>query len=383
MTSPTKSSGNGALNAPALTGPADSESSPSNDGCPDLRFDWSVLPAVSAGLPGTGGVIRSCVDDFVVTEIPAFYPSGQGDFAYALIEKRGLTTHDLSVMLRDRGVAFNDIGVAGRKDKHAVTRQWLSVPEESASALESLDDVDGLRVLETSRHDRALVAGRLRGNRFQITVRRPEPGWASSAEAIVTRLESAGLPNYFGPQRFGRFNSNVIDAMRLLRGERVPGGRNLHRFFLSALQSHLFNWTLKLRIERGMHDRIVQGDRAKKHDTGGMFVVEDARVEVESDRARRLEISAVLPLYGRKVRGNGGEAGAVEQEVLDHFGLTRGDFRSVARGDWRISRVRPEGLSLTPAADGYTVDVTLPAGAYATSLLREILKTGVDAAGIE
>ena len=105
MTSPTKSSGNGALDAPALAGPAGPDA-PSDDGCPDLRFDWSVLPAVSAGLPGTGGVIRSCVDDFIVTEIPAFYPAGQGDFAYALVEKRGLTTHDLSVMLRDRGVAL-------------------------------------------------------------------------------------------------------------------------------------------------------------------------------------------------------------------------------------------------------------------------------------
>ncbi len=203
-------------------------------------------------------------------------------------------------------------------------------------------------------------------------MRDPEPGWEDVAHAIIQRLIESGLPNYFGPQRFGRFNSNAIDAVRILVGERVPGGRRLNDFFISALQAHLFNWVLKTRIEAGLFDCVVPGDRARRHDTGGMFVVDDAATE--SQRARRMEISAVLPLYGRKVPGALEQAAALEQQILDRFRLRRSDFRPLTRGAWRISRVIPDDLAVSPCDDGYIVQFTLPNGAYATVLLRELLK---------
>ena len=197
----------------------------------DFRFDWGALPAITGGLAGTGGRCRVCPEDFVVSEIPRFPPSGDGEYAYAYVEKRGLATHDLAAALRERGVLYKDIGVAGLKDKHAVTRQWISVPARHSGDLEALDALEGARVLETSRHSSKLRRGQLRGNRFAARVREPEPGWESRARAVVARLRALGLPNYFGPQRFGRFNSNAIDAVRLLRGEKVPGGRRAERFF--------------------------------------------------------------------------------------------------------------------------------------------------------
>ena len=211
-------------------------------------------------------------------------------------------------------------------------------------------------------------------------MRKPEPGWEKSAHAIVERLCDAGLPNYFGPQRFGRFNSNAIDAVRMLRGEKVPGGRRLNEFFISALQAHLFNWNLKGRMESGLYDRVLTGDRARRHDTGGMFLVGDGAVE--SERARRLEISAVLPLYGRKVSGGLEDAAKREDAVLSRFGLRRSDFRPHTRGAWRISRVRPEDIALRPCPDSYVVEFTLPSGSYATTLLRELTKTVPDALAV-
>ena len=307
----------------------------------EFRFDWTVLPAITESLPGTGGTIRTCPEDFVVSELSRFPPSGEGEFAYAYVEKRGLNTHDLLATLRDHGVPYNDIGVAGLKDRNALTRQWLSVPAAKEKCLDALDEMDGVRVLETSRHDRRLRRGSLSGNRFEVRVRDPEADWKERAERIVERLGRAGLPNYFGPQRFGRFNSNAIDAVRLLRGEKVPGGRRLNELFVSALQAHLFNWNLKRRIESGVYDRVLAGDRARRHDSGGMFIVGDAAAE--SARAQRLEISAVLPLYGRKVSGGLEEAAAMEEETLRRFGLRRSDFRRLTRGDWRISRVLARG----------------------------------------
>ncbi len=338
-----------------------------------FRFDWPALPGVADGMAGTGGRIFACVEDFVVSEVPTFQPAANGDFAYAYLEKRGLNTHDLVKALRERGVPYNDVGIAGLKDRQAVTRQWLSVPVRFSQQLAALDELEGVTVLEMSRHENRLRRGQLRGNRFEARVRNPEPGWESRGHEIIKRIKSLGLPNYFGPQRFGRFNSNAIDAVRMLRGEKVPGGRRLNEFFISALQAHLFNWNLKLRIESGLFDRVLTGDRARRHDTGGMFVVGDGAEE--SERARRLEISSVLPLYGRKVAGGLEAAAEYENSVLRRFGLRRSDFRRHTRGAWRISRVCPEDITLRPRSEGYVAEFTLPSGAYATTLLRELTKS--------
>ena len=348
-------------------------SSPELEG---FRFDWSMLPAITDGLAGTRGRTLVCVDDFVVSEVPRCLPSGDGEYAYAYVEKRNLNTQDLIAALRQRGVPYNAVGIAGLKDKYAVTRQWLSVPARFSEYLEALDEVEGVHVLETSRHGEGLRRGNLRGNRFEARVREPDSEWESRANVIIERLRSVGLPNYFGPQRFGRFNSNAIDGVRLLRGEKVPGGRRLNEFFISALQSHLFNWNLKGRIERGMYDRVFTGDRARRHDTGGMFLVGDG--VMESERARRLEISAVLPLYGRKVAGGLEDAAAHEEETLLRFGLRRSDFRRYTRGAWRISRAYPEEVAFRVCPEGYVVEFTLPSGSYATTFLRELTKSAPD-----
>jgi tRNA pseudouridine13 synthase len=186
-----------------------------------LRFDWRDLPAVTADFPGTGGEVRVNLEDFIVTEVPSYLPSGSGAHAYAFIEKRGLTTFDVVTALKALGVPRRDIGFAGQKDKHAVTRQWLSVPEQFAGQLQALDGMEGVEVLEVSRHQNKLRIGHLRANRFEVRVRNPLFAWPLRAQEIIAHLETVGLPNYFGPQRFGRFNSNAVDAMRMLRGEDV------------------------------------------------------------------------------------------------------------------------------------------------------------------
>ena len=338
----------------------------------EFRFDWLVLPAITADILGTGGRTRVCLEDFSVSELARSEPSGVGDFAYAYVEKRGLNTHDLLAALREQGVPYNEVGVAGLKDKYAVTRQWLSVPLGHAASLETLDQLDGVRVLELSRHETRLRRGNLRGNRFEVLVRDPVPAWEDRATAIVARIQDTGLPNYFGPQRFGRFNSNAIDAVKIMRGEKVAGGRRLNDFFISALQAHIFNWILKQRMESRLYDRVVAGDRARRHDTGGMFLVGDAATE--SERAARLEISAVLPLYGRKVSGGLEDAATLEGQVLGRFNLRRSDFRRLTRGAWRIMRVKAEDVALQACPDGFTVEFTLPNGAYATTFLRELMK---------
>ena len=335
------------------------------------RFDWGELPAISAGLPGTGGEIRREPEDFRVVEMPSYLPSGEGSHAYALVEKRGLSTLDVVKALRNMGVPERTVGFAGRKDKHAATLQWFSVFEEHVDKLHSLNDIEGISILEESRHTNKLGLGHLRANRFEIRVRNPVPDWERISSAILERITSFGLPNYFGPQRFGSFNDNAIEAVRLARGESRAGTRRSYRFYLSALQSHVFNHLVKARIERGLYGRVLNGDWAQRHDSGGMFVVEDG--EAESPRAERLEISAVLPLFGKKARLSNDGAGELEREVLDDSRLAWDDFRTLT-GARRISRIIPWDFSLEATEDGYVVRFTLPKGSFATCLLRELLK---------
>ena len=202
-----------------------------------LRFSWDVLPAASAELPGTGGNLREDIADFVVEEIPSYLPSGAGTHAYAFIEKRELTTMDVVSALAEAGVPRRAVGFAGQKDKYAVARQWISVPAEYATAFESMGDVEGLTVLETSLHRNKLGLGHLRGNRFSVRVRNPRDDWQTVAEDVLAHLRGVGVPNYFGPQRFGSFNTNIIDGLRLIRGEKMRVDRRMQRFYQSALQS--------------------------------------------------------------------------------------------------------------------------------------------------
>lgn len=339
-------------------------------------FRWSDLPLITADVPGSGGLIRAAPEEFKVTELPLYLPEGKGSHRYLLVEKRGLTTRDLMQALVRGGVEERAIGAAGLKDKAAVTVQWLSLPKRYEEAVAELASLEGVTILEESYHKNKLGIGHLRGNRFEIRIREAEAGAVTNARQALELLRERGSPNWFGPQRFGRYGTNAYDGLRVIRGERVPGGHRLNRFFVSALQSLLFNELLSRRIRLGWYQSLVLGDWARKHDTGGTFLVEDA--EVESPRAERLEVSATLPLFGTRVKQSGGEAGKVEAEAMAAYGLKWTDFTS-RRGDRRISRVLLEDVQVGEDGGDLLVAFSLPKGAYATAVLREIMKVDVDA----
>ncbi len=340
----------------------------------NLIFSWAALRALTP-TPGSGGVLRSRPEDFVVEERPTYLPSGSGDHLYLHLEKVGHTTAHLARELtRQLGVKTRDLGIAGLKDRHAVTRQWISLPAKFESRLGDFQ-LEGVQVLEVSRHTNKLGLGHLRGNRFTVRVR-GAAGTAAQAQTTLDLLGRLGLPNYFGPQRFGLGGLNAEEGLRVLRGESELRDPQVRRFLSSSVQSAVFNRTVSLRLERGLFDRLLSGDMAKKRDTGGVFLVEDA--QAESPRAERGEVSATGTLFGRKTKPLTLDAGALETEVLDEFGLSPEVFSS-RKGDRRLIRIFMEDAQLQPEDDGYTVSFALPKGSFATSVLRELMKTDVDA----
>jgi tRNA pseudouridine13 synthase len=328
-------------------------------------------------------VIRTEPEDFVVIEEPLYPTSGEGKHLFLYVEKRGRTTEQVARELARRGrVSSRDVGYAGRKDRHAVTRQWFSL--EGVDPEYALDfDLQGAKVLEARRHPHKLKTGHLRGNRFDITLRREGESEIELIQKRADELVRRGMPNRYGEQRFGRAGDNALQARKLLEGGPPPRDRRAARFLISAFQSQVFNAVLEERADA--YDRVEMGDLARVEESGGLFWVDD--LAREQPRAEAFEISATGPIFGRRMRSPVGEVARLERQVFDRFGLPS-ELASLslprgirARGSRRPLRVRPEGLEVTPLArgGGLRVQCGLPSGAYVTVLLELLVGEVIDA----
>lgn len=341
--------------------------------------DWPrLLPSDSA----PRFAVRERLEDFEVEEIPAYERSGEGGFLWLWIEKRDRTTLDVARDLgRLFGVPSSTVGSAGLKDRRAVARQWFSVPWPAEPEVPV--ELDGVSVLSRARHSNGLRIGHLRGNRFRLALRGLDASGAAEIERRVARLRSIGMPNYYGPQRFGLRGDNHESGRRILETGRPPtgdrpGGR-LTRLFVSAFQSFLFNECLALRMpEIGT---LWAGDLAQKHENGAVFRVIDPGLE--QPRADTFEISPSGPIVGRRMPWPEGQAGEIERSVAARESVQESWFRGRRagirlQGERRPLRVPVPDLACEPLPDGAVrLSFTLPAGAYATALLRE-LGTGVE-----
>lgn len=353
-----------------------------------------TLPLLTADLPAIGGVIKQAPEDFEVEELPAYEPCGEGEHLFLWIEKRNTSAERLvEHVARTLGIARQDVGVAGLKDRHAVTRQYLSVPARAVARPESNDpdapsvrvaealstlNTSDIRVLRSARHRNKLRTGHLRGNRFSIVIRDVVPDAVNRAQAIAARLQSTGFPNYFGEQRFGNDRETLALGLDLLAGRKaardLPGARRkfLLRLALSAAQSALFNESLAERVTAGRIGVVEYGDVLQVVATGGLFVAED--VAAEQARCEAGETVPTGPMFGPKMKSPAGEPARREQALLDRHGLTPAAFNHYPRltaGTRRPYVVRVQDLAIRPHPAGLHLEVTLPAGVYATTLLHE------------
>src|SRR5262245_47073881 len=256
-------------------------------------------PLLTPELPGVGGRIKAFPDDFEVEEIPSYEPTGSGDHLYLWIEKRGVGSEFFAREIARRlGVPPGAVGTAGLKDRHAVSRQWVSVPKECEPSLPALED-DNVRVLKVSRHTNKLKPGHLRGNTFRILIRGADRTHEAAAIQVIDRIRSHGLPNFYGPQRFGREGSTAELGFRCLAGTQPKRIRPfLFKFALSAAQSLLFNDYLARRHVDGLSRTVLPGDVMMKWPFGGLFVAED--VPAEQARLDARETVPGGPMFGSR-----------------------------------------------------------------------------------
>lgn len=336
----------------------------------------TALSFLTHAVPGCGGVFKASPEDFEVEERPAYEPSGEGEHLFLWVEKRGRSTQDVAKALaRALGLQERDVSWAGLKDRQAVTRQYFSFPAKKAEALVPTLALPGVTVLSAKRHRNKLKTGHLKGNRFRLVLR--EVRDVGAAAAALDELRARGVPNYFGEQRFGLGGDNAAKGKAIL----LAGGRHRDRFerklFLSAYQSDLFNRVLARRLDAGTFTTALVGDVLKKHATGGEFVCEAP--DVDQPRVDAFEVSPTGPLFGPEMRAPGGEVAAAEAQVLADDGVTAELFRAgggETLGARRLLRI-PLAASLDDAGGGVVrLELELPAGSYATVVLRELFKDG-------
>jgi tRNA pseudouridine13 synthase len=325
------------------------------------------------GDPLAAGIIRSCPEDFVVEEIPRVEPAGEGSHLWLWVEKRSANTDWVARELaKVAGCPQRDVGFAGLKDRHAVTRQWFSVPVGDAVS-ENLAklEIEDVRVLETHRHTRKLKRGTLNGNRFFLKTRDFE-GDAVQTERRLEQIRVTGVPNYFGPQRFGYDGGNVEKGFKLLKqGARLK--RNKKSIYLSAIRSFMFNQVLAERVRRGDWNTIIDGDLAMLDGTQSIFPCEIPDADIE-DRCKRLDIHPTGPMPGENGTLPTGEAAELEQAVLQNWPqLVEVLVSQRVQASRRALRLYPAEFEWRFDGSDVELSFILPPGTYATTVLKEIL----------
>ncbi len=313
--------------------------------------------------------------DFRVDEDCTIELTGSGEHLWLHIEKTGLNTQDaIQALSRAAGVHPRQIGFAGLKDRHAVTRQWISLAWPIARATPALDGLGPITVLEAHRHERKLKRRAHRGNYFTITLRDFD-GDPDAATADLERIRARGVPNYFGAQRFGHGGRNLGLSRALFAGRRLS--RNRRGFAISAARSLLFNAVLDARVREGSWDQLIDGEAVMldgSHSVFSMASTDESRQALD-DRLTRFDIHPSGPMPGRKVDDVVQDAAlALEQRVLDSYpDLTEGLEKVGVDAARRALRLPVFDLDWAwPSTDTLELSFWLPPGAFATSVLREL-----------
>ena len=330
------------------------------------------LPFAFGG-PPLQGRIRTTPEDFFVDETIGFTATGSGEHWLVHIEKKGANTAwAVKHVAAFAGLTERDIGYAGMKDRHAVTRQYLSVPAKKGASLDwsSFTNPD-VRILSAERHARKIQRGALSGNRFVIVIR-DIVGDRAAADAVLTQIQQRGVPNYFGEQRFGRGGGNIDKARALFAGHRFE--RHERSILLSAARSEIFNAVLARRVELQSWNQCLPGDVFQLDARSAIFGPEPLD-EVLTDRVYRGEIHPTGPLWGRgELRGTEAVALLEHEIAAAHADLCAGVAAAGMDQERRALRIWPRQLVWEwVGIDALRVGFSLPAGAYATSTLREVV----------
>ncbi len=336
--------------------------------------------------------------DFVVEEIPLYEFSGEGEHLVMFVRKKSISTSEMiGIFARYLGIKNRDIGYAGLKDKHAMTKQYISIHKQHEEALENFEH-DGIKILSKVYHNNKIRIGHLKANRFYIKLKKVNPTNAIKIDEALKNISDSGMPNYFGYQRFGNDGDNHISGEKIAKGEKKERNPRIKKLLINAYQSHLFNMWLSRRLEintlvsnfeakeletllnmpisqinklkQQQHPfKLMDGDIMEHYPYGRLFDFNDSKEDLQ--RFQDKDISVTGLLCGKKVKTSSSLAGEIEKDFDDTI-----NANGARRYGW-IYPTEVEGRFNQVEAQ-YELNFTLPKGSYATVLIEELAKRKIN-----
>jgi len=336
--------------------------------------------------------------DFVVKEIPLYEFSGEGEHLVLFVRKKNISTLELvSILAKYLGIQNKEIGYAGLKDKHAMTKQYMSIHKKHEEALENFEHPD-VKIVSKTYHNNKIKIGHLKGNRFYIKVKKVNPTSAVKIDEALKKISDFGMPNFFGYQRFGTEGDNHIEGEKIAKGEKKERNPKIRKLLISAYQSHLFNLWLSRRLEINTlvknftaqelesilnmpNDEVaklksqthpfkmISGDIMEHYPHGRLFDFDGSQDDVNRFLERNISVTGLL--CGSKVKVSSGVAGTIEKDFNDEIN---------ADGARRYAWVYPTEIEgrFNQIEAQYEMNFTLPKGSYATVLIEEIAKRKIN-----
>ncbi len=337
-----------------------------------MQYDFKDLAYVYAK-PVAKGRLKAQNSDFRVDEIMPIETSGEGEHLWMLIEKDGSNTDWVAQQLaKHAGVKSMAVSYAGMKDRHAITTQWFSL---HLPGMENPDfstlETDEFKILKMSRHNRKLKRGALSGNRFQICITELS-GDTQLLEETLQIIKKQGVPNYFGEQRFGREMGNLSKAEKMFNRELKKVKKQQRGLYLSSARSWIFNQVLSARIQQQSWLSPMAGEVYMLNGKSACFISENNDEEVL--RLQNKEINLTACLWGEGESMSKDDVLKLEQNIATDFkNLADGLESARLKQERRSMRLVPDNLSWDLSDNALEIKFDLPAGTFATMVLRECI----------
>lgn len=321
--------------------------------------------------PKSTALLKQECADFIVKEELGYEMSGEGEFVALKVRKTGCNTLFVGEKLaKFAGVSERNMGYAGLKDRQAITEQWfcLQMPGKETPDFSQFE-LEGVEILDVTRHNRKIRTGSLQGNHFEILLR-----GAQESDELNARLEfvkNQGFPNYFTEQRFGRDGHNLTQALRWAQGEIKVKDRKKRSFYLSAARSEIFNLVVAARIEQNLADQVLPNDIVQLNGSHSWFRADESEdLSALQVRLENQDILLTAPLIG----DDNLVASDIENAIVEQHNafapLMKQEKMKAAR---RPLLMRAQDFRWAFSEEGLKLNFYLPAGSYATALIRELV----------
>lgn len=323
------------------------------------------------GQPQQEGFLKTEFTDFIVKEDLGYELANEGEFVAVKVRKTNVNTLFVGEKLaKFVGISAKQMSYAGLKDRHAVSEQWfcLHLPGKPTPDF-TLFELEGVEILEITRHNRKIRVGALKGNHFELVIRGIQE--TQEIEQRLKKIKTIGFPNYFTEQRFGRDGYNLTQAQRWASGEIKVKDRKKRSFYLSAARSDIFNQVVSDRIQKNLISQVVSEDLLQLSGSNSFFQATDEQLGILQQRLTNYDILLTAPLVGEDSLNE--NIPCIEKQVVIQYTSLLSLMNKVKMKSARRTMLcKPQHFNWQFINDGLKLTFFLQAGSYATALAREL-----------